>query len=140
MKNRLVSALAVALLGLTFSATASFAADPTDAATDVAVDPVDPLATDLPVDAVAYSAADPTATDTPTDVVVDDPAAIDPAADAGAEVSPEAMRALTMGAGAPMAANAPAEEDSSSPVLPIALAAVAAAGAGYLVRRRKVTQ
>ncbi len=138
MKNRLASALAVALLGLTFSATASFATDPTDAATDVAVDPVDPLATDMPVDAVAYSAADPTATDAPTDVVVDDPAAIDPAADAGTEVSPEAMRALTMGA--PMAANAPAEEDSSSPVLPIALAAVAAAGAGYLVRRRKVTQ
>lgn len=114
MKNRLAAALAAALLGLTFTASASFAADPTDAATDVVVDPAEPLVTDEPV-------------------AIDDPAAVD----AGSEVSPEAMRALTMDA--PMAANAPVEEESTSAVLPAALAAAAAAVVGFaVVRRRKL--
>lgn len=131
MKNRLAAALAAALLGLTFTASASFAADPTDAATDVVVDPAEPLVTDEAVDAVAYGETDPTTTDEP--VAIDDPAAVD----AGSEVSPEAMRALTMDA--PMAANAPVEEESTSAVLPAALAAATAAVVGFaVVRRRKL--
>jgi hypothetical protein len=123
MKNRIASAVAVALLGLTFSASATFAADEVtdpavDASTEVAVDPVNELVTDTAVEPAA-----------------DETIVVDPAAEADTEVAPEAMRALTMGA--PMAANTPVEQESSSPVLPIALAVGAAAGAGYVVRRRR---
>lgn len=126
MKNRIVAAFAVALLGLTFSAGASFAADEVtdpavDTSTEVAVEPVNELVTDTAVDPAVE------------EPIVDDPAAVD----AGSEVSPEQMRALTMDS--PMAANAPVEEESSSSMLPALLGVGAVAAAGFVVARRRAS-
>jgi hypothetical protein len=113
MKNRIAAVIAASLFGLTFSATASFAADPTDAPTDVVV--VDPVVTDVPTDVVV----DPAATDVPP---TDMPVLAD-------EASPEVMRAVTMGA--PTPAPAPAANVGTAAVIATFLAA-----ALFFTRRR----
>jgi hypothetical protein len=119
MKNRIAAVIAASLLGLTFSATASFAADPTDAPTDVVVDPV---VTDVPTDVVVDPTVDPAATDAlGTDQAI------------SGDAAPEAIRAVTLGA--PMAAQTPAPEPVANVGTAAAIAAFLA-GALFFTRRR----
>lgn len=120
MKNRIAAIFAASMLGLMFSATASFAADPTDA-------PVDVVVTDTP-------------TDTAVDPGVTDPAVVDPAAtdavaidDTSAGVPPEAMRGVTMAA--PMAASEPAPAPGANVGTAAAITAFLVA-ALFFTRRR----